>query len=92
MWGIVQEERNAKRVASRNEALRGSGFPSRPGHGSAAGGARQQKEKGKQAELERSMDLAGETKPFLSGVPDLFIKYEVAHPPKARRKRVEVVK
>lgn len=32
------------------------------------------KRKRKQAEVERSMDLAGETKPSLSGVPDFFMK------------------
>lgn len=33
------------------------------------------KRKRKQAEVEQSMDLAGETKPFLLGVPDFFMKY-----------------
>ena len=49
------------------------------------------KRKRKQAEVERSVDLAGETKPLLWGVPDFFMKYEVAHPLRVRRKRVEVV-
>lgn len=48
------------------------------------------KRKRRLAEVERATDLAGETKHFLSGVPDIFIKYEVACPPRVRRKRVEV--
>lgn len=48
------------------------------------------KRKRRLAEVERATDLAGETKHFLSGVPDFCMKYEVARPPRVRRKRVEV--
>ena len=80
-------------VASRNEALRGSGFPSRAGHGSGVGGARHcnRRKEEEKAGRGRAVDLAGETKPLLWGVPDFFMKYEVAHPLRVRRKRVEVV-
>ena len=52
--------------------------------------AKKGKRKRRLTEVEWATDLAGETKHFLSGVPDLFIKYEVACPPRVRRKRVEV--
>ena len=45
----------------------------------------------KQAEVGRSVDLAGEIKHFHLGVPDFFTGYEVVHPPRGRRKRMEVV-
>lgn len=45
----------------------------------------------KQAEVGRSVDLAGEIKHFHLGVPDFFMGYEVVCPPRGRRKRMEVV-